>query len=215
MKPLFIDFTGIYKVMDILQYGDVLDLSFLSGTKMYIDEASEERIKELVVPCLDHRIRFLDNGNYHYMSRILASFIEEDFDLITFDNHTDDKEPAFEGLKSCGSWRLDIRDENPRLVTSCLIQRTADCKTVYEPSQRPLYISIDKDVLSEEVIKTNWDQGDMKEEELFDILEDLFDNRRILACDICGEDLVNMPYKDNRDFDLRLLGRLSQLFDRT
>ena len=79
MKPLFIDFTGIYKVMDILQYGDVLDLSFLSGTKMYIDETSEEKIKELVVPCLDHRIRFLDNGNYHYMSRIPSHPSQEGF----------------------------------------------------------------------------------------------------------------------------------------
>ena len=42
------------------------------------------------------------------------------------------------------------------------------------------------------------------EEELFLIyLRISLISRRILACDICGEDLVNMPYKDNMDFDLR------------
>lgn len=47
------------------------------------------------------------------------------------------------------------------------------------------YLSIDKDVLSEEVIKTNWDQGKLKPYHLFDVISALGD--RIIGSDICGE----------------------------
>ncbi len=214
MKKLFLNFTGIYEAEGISDQGDILDLSFLSGTRMYIDEETERSIKELISPFTEYEVRFLDNGNYHYMSRIFASSTGCDFDLVTLDHHTDDQPPAFEGIRSCGSWRLDIRDENPHLKDSYLIQNIKDLDKVCIPSKRPLYISIDKDVLSEEVVNTNWDQGDMSEEELYIILDRLFDNRKILAVDVCGEDLISMPLKANKDFNERLLGRLGYLFDR-
>lgn len=50
----------------------------------------------------------------------------------------------------------------------------------------PLYISIDKDVLSEEYAATDWDQGDMTLNELTDILMSL-SNHKILGVDICGD----------------------------
>ncbi len=215
MKKLFLNFTGIYEAEGISDGGDNLDLSFLSGTGMYIDEETERTIKELVSPFSEYEVRFLDNGNYHYMSRILASLVGCEFDLVTLDHHTDDQAPAFNGLRSCGSWRLDIRDENPRLKDSFLIQNLNDLKDVCIPTERPLYISIDKDVLSEDVVNTNWDQGDMSEEELYFILDRLFDNRKILAVDVCGEDLISMPLKANKDFNERLLSRLGNLFDRS
>ncbi|MBC9130167.1 arginase family protein [Frischella sp. Ac48] len=49
----------------------------------------------------------------------------------------------------------------------------------------PVYLSIDKDVLSEEVVKTNWDQGKLKPYHLYDVIAAL--NDRIIGSDICGE----------------------------
>ena len=213
-RILICDFTGVYEAEGLIDAGDVLDLTDLTGTGMYVDDEAEceikRRIGALEVSCGrnigSYGLRFLDNGNYHYMSRILASYVNEPFDLITFDHHTDDQPPAFEGLRSCGSWRLDIARENRFLRQSVLIQSYGDYEAKYTLSGLPVYISIDKDILSTDVVKTNWDQGEMKEEELYDLLEKIGSAARIIAMDICGEDLPENPAKMNRDFNLRFIG---------
>ena len=48
-----------------------------------------------------------------------------------------------------------------------------------------VYLSIDKDVLSPSVVRTNWDQGVFRERDLQDGIQIL--GKRILACDITGE----------------------------
>lgn len=53
--------------------------------------------------------------------------------------------------------------------------------------KRDIYISIDKDVLSENEYKTNWDQGDMSVEELLDILKLICSIRNVIGIDVCGE----------------------------
>ncbi len=209
MEVLFCNFTGIYEREGLLECGDLLDLTSLSGTGMYVDAEAERMIRGKLDELKDiseYKIRFLDNGNYHYMTRILASYVKEPFDLITFDHHSDDKPPSFGGLRSCGSWRLDIREENDELRSSMLIQSEDDFIKNYIPSALPLYISLDKDILSEEVIKTNWDQGDMSEEALFRILESLCSKRRIIALDVCGEDLYDAPFIANKKINERLIG---------
>ena len=207
-EVLFCDFTGVYRSQGILKGRDTICFSDLSGTGMYVDEDAEKEIKRRLfaagIPG-KYRIRFLDNGNYHYMTRILASYMEAPFDLITFDNHTDDKPPAFEGLKSCGSWRLDIVTENKYLRKNMLVRSRQDFDKAYIPSKLPLYISLDKDILSRIVLETNWDQGDMTESELFGILQELLKTRKIAAFDVCGEALPEGPQEANREFNLRIL----------
>lgn len=51
----------------------------------------------------------------------------------------------------------------------------------------PLYLSIDKDVLSEEYTRTNWDQGNLSLSLLKEILVDCCQRNHILGVDICGE----------------------------
>ena len=56
----------------------------------------------------------------------------------------------------------------------------------------PIYLSVDKDVLNEQEVKTTWSQGDMSLEELRNCLEELqaFLKERNLplqAADVCGE----------------------------
>ena len=53
--------------------------------------------------------------------------------------------------------------------------------------KRPVYISVDKDVLDEKEYKTNWNQGIMSVDELFAIIEDTFEMRKVIGMDICGE----------------------------
>lgn len=52
-------------------------------------------------------------------------------------------------------------------------------------AQDPVYLSIDKDVLAEDVVRTNWDQGVFRMEELSAAVRML--QGRILACDVAGE----------------------------
>lgn len=51
----------------------------------------------------------------------------------------------------------------------------------------PVYISIDKDVLSTKQLMTNWDQGIMSIGTLTTIIKRLFESKRILGMDVCGE----------------------------
>ena len=59
---------------------------------------------------------------------------------------------------------------------------------LYEPSPAslPVYISVDKDILDESEVKTNWDQGNMRLNVLISILENIRKNRTVLGADICG-----------------------------
>ena len=79
-------------------------------------------------------------------------------------------------------------------------------------ASRPVYVSVDKDVLDPSVVATDWDQGDMREDEFFDIIGELFDTRRILAFDVCGEDLTEEPFGENKKFNEKLIGFLRSKF---
>src|SRR5690606_21987523 len=52
---------------------------------------------------------------------------------------------------------------------------------------REVYISIDKDVLHPSEAATNWDQGNMKLDELIDLLVFIYENKKVCGIDICGE----------------------------
>ena len=62
-----------------------------------------------------------------------------------------------------------------------------------EKDPLPLYISIDKDILSESEGKTNWDQGNVRVDELLSLAKDCLAGRKVLAVDLCGEPSANAP----------------------
>jgi len=80
-----------------------------------------------------------------------------------------------------------------------------------------IYISIDKDVLSENEYKTNWDQGDMSAEELFGVLELICRKRKVIGIDICGEMDMTMAEKNpqwndiNNEINKRLMHFINYL----
>lgn len=51
----------------------------------------------------------------------------------------------------------------------------------------PVYLSLDKDVITREELDTNWDQGDMTRDQVLTLVKELLKNRKVCGFDICGE----------------------------
>ena len=262
----------------------ILDFTTLPGTTGFCDDAAADEIRCRIADFPACGIHFLDNGNFHYLTRFWCEKITEDFALVVYDHHVDLRNPVFPGLMSCGSWIRDIllrnrhcravliigperaqadiiahelesfadedsfSDESvsgtasePRMIAdSAVHDRTANASDVNHPAHSwtfvcpegdeqslrtsalrhlycfteddildgraarelpqlldalrlPVYISIDKDVLSRKVLRTNWDQGIMTEAELHRELSRFTADPdiHILGADICGEPAYN------------------------
>lgn len=178
-----------------------LDVREIPGTNCYCDDEAKTQILEKLEEFSAGGIYFIDSGNYHYMTRIWLEKISEPFDLLVFDNHTDMQPPAFGGLLSCGGWIYDSVMELPLLQKVILIGPDEEAFSRVESEiqkkveflsreklrgmelmeildfvkeqtgKKPLYISIDKDVLCPEDADTNWSQGDMRLETMVRCLE--------------------------------------------
>ncbi|MCR4589980.1 MAG: hypothetical protein K5668_04110 [Lachnospiraceae bacterium] len=185
-----LNFSGMYDEYDLSLFREhrMIHLKGIGGTKLYIDEEGEKEIIKKIKGS-DSRVHLIDIGDYHYVTRLYLYEIKEPFDLLVFDNHDDCKEPEFEGIRSCGSWIKDAMEDMPETLASVkLIKGDEDIRYLKGEfdRERPLYISVDKDVLSEELCPTNWDQGEMTVEELTRHIRSESEGRRILGLDICG-----------------------------
>lgn len=281
----------------------ILDFTTLSGTTGFCDDAAADEIRRCIADFPARGIHFLDNGNFHYLTRFWCEKISEDFVLVVYDHHVDLRKPVFPGLMSCGSWIRDVLLRNshcravliigPECAQADIIERelqsladedsfsddsmfgtaaerrmTADqathasaagqpshvsaadyashswtyvCREASDQPPRssasvrrdtdgqrpcasapvrvccfteddildgrvarelphlldalhlPVYISIDKDVLSRKVLRTNWDQGIMTEAEFRRELDRFTMDPKIhiLGVDICGEPAYN------------------------
>ncbi|WP_294377860.1 arginase family protein [uncultured Clostridium sp.] len=204
------NFSNIYKDEKFYKGENInwIDCSDINGTSCYCDEYAEKSIKAKIENLKPYGLHFIDSGNYHYVSKFWIEKIERDFNLIVFDHHSDMQQPMFGNILSCGSWIMDSLESNIHLKKVILVGvgdeekkfinkkyedriicvdrenfNILDC----EVKKYPIYISIDKDVLSEKVINTNWNQGDMNVIELEDILHKIIKNEEVIGIDICGE----------------------------
>lgn len=183
-----VDFTGLYRYADPFD-GDeheTADLTSLSGCTMYVDEEAERQLRERISSFDINGIHFLDNGNYHYVTRFFLERLVSPFSLLVFDNHTDDQEPAFAGIRSCGSWIRDAKEDMGELLKGVRLIQGEKKITGELKEGLPVYVSIDLDVLSEEELKVNWDQGDMSLDTLIRMIKKETEDRTILGVDICG-----------------------------
>lgn len=215
MKPVTVfNFSGAYERQDF--YKAIphrwVDLTDLTGVCGYCDSeallAIEERAGES-----PQGVHFIDGGNYHYVSYAMAGQQEEPFTLVVFDHHTDMVPPSFEGLLSCGCWVKRALEDTEKLREVILIgvadelsetieSELRDRVTLYTESmivdnswlshlvlclKRPVYLSIDKDVLSKEEAVTDWDQGTMTLDQLIEAVRLIKDTVPILGADVCGE----------------------------
>lgn len=210
------DFTGIYEHEHFYQHKRInwINCLDIKGTHGYCsDEAAKEickRIKDLSY----QGIHFIDSGNFHYVSLFWLEKIPKDFVLVFLDHHCDMLKPVFGDLLSCGSWVLEALKNLQHLKKVIMIgidssqvelidrhyldqiiyftdQDSVDIQKIQEVhhllQQYPIYVSIDKDVLSKRVIKTDWQQGKMAFLELKLILADVIKRSDVLGIDVCGE----------------------------
>ena len=214
----------------------ILDFTTLSGTTGFCDDAAADEIRRRIADFPARGIHFLDNGNFHYLTRFWCEKISEDFALVVYDHHVDLRKPVFPGLMSCGSWIRDVLLRNshcravliigPECAQADIIERELQSLVAEDQPLRasapvrvccfteddildgrvarelphlldalhlPVYISIDKDVLSRKVLRTNWDQGIMTEAEFRHELDrfTMDPDIHILGVDICGEPAYN------------------------
>lgn len=197
-----------------------LDLKSLSGCNCYCDDDAQIAIEKKISGFSPSGIHFIDSGNYHYISKLWLEKIAKPFRLLVFDNHTDMQPPAFGGILSCGGWIAASVDELQNLkevvlvgpdeesfeqveeyIKTCTrylsreeLYTTHQNKSFFEniPTDLPLYISIDKDILCIEDADTTWSQGDMRLKDLCEYLRKIItlfhkEGQEILGIDICGE----------------------------
>ena len=111
--PIIMNFTDVYKNAKFCE--DIsakwLEVSKLQGTNCYCDEEAQKNLYAIMQKEDVFGIHFIDSGNYHYVSRLWLTYLEEPFVLIVFDNHTDMQPPAFGGLLSCGGWIASAVEE--------------------------------------------------------------------------------------------------------
>ena len=229
MKPeiLVADFSGVYEAEDFLRCLQEqglpvrhVELGEIEGTVCYCDAAAEAEIRRRLAPVADAGIRWIDSGDYHYVTKVLADFQQEPFVLVLVDNHPDDQEPAFGGVLSCGSWVKALRESQPMLqavwtlgpdhrirgprVDRELEEGIDDLLEALE-GQR-VYLSIDKDVLRREESRTDWSQGSYALETLAGWLRKLL-KMNVVAIDLCGE---FAPSKGATPEDLRINGETNR-----
>lgn len=211
------NFSGVYGRQSFYEGREAawLDCSEIPGTNCYCDPEAEREIKGRIGALGPEGIHFLDSGNYHYLSKLWTDMIREPFELLVFDNHTDMQPPMFGDILSCGGWVQAALEENSLLRRVTLIGPPARAfeevsagslgerltwvsreeilgGKELQKSPLPLYISIDKDVLSCREASTNWDQGEMSLETLSVVIKRAASGRRVIGWDVCGEDPERM-----------------------
>lgn len=218
-----VDFSGVYEAEGFLLELQERDLPYrhvqlrdLEGTSCYCDPDAEAEILRRLAPARASGIRWIDSGDYHYMTRILADGETTPFTLVLIDNHPDDQEPAFDGVLSCGSWVREMKEKNPMLeavwtlgpdhrirnsagtVDRELEEGIDDLLAALEGKR--VYLSVDKDVLDRSCSRTDWSQGTY----LLDVLKGWLGGilkKDVVAVDLCGE---LTPSKGATQEDLRI-----------
>lgn len=208
------DFTGIYEKERFYRGVHVhwIDCRDIQGTNCYCDEEGERALRQKIAPFSAESIHFIDSGNYHYMTKLWTEKLREPFVLAVADHHPDMQPPLFQELLSCGCWVNRVLEENPYVEKVVLLGADAalvsavpepyrsrmaaydenqiardDCWENCFRKDLPVYLSIDKDILSPSQVHTNWQQGTLTFSQLRNVILELFQHCRVLGADICGE----------------------------
>ena len=195
---LITDFSGMLEAEDFLPWLQAQEASVtyrnwreMEGTNCYCDAASKEQILS-GLPAVLPRLRWIDSGDYHYLSHLLALREKEPFHLVLLDHHPDNQEPAFGGVLSCGSWVKAMQEENG-LLRSVLSIGPEGCGEeipagwLEERRGERMYVSLDKDIMGREWARTDWSQGSHTLEQVEGILGQLLEGPvHVTAVDICG-----------------------------
>ena len=208
MNGLVFLFSGAYGeegFLSWLQDAQILDFTELEGCCCYCDSEARRKLEEGFPRPLP-RLRWLDSGDYHYLSHLLALRETRPFHLVLLDNHPDNQDAAFEGVLSCGSWVKEMQEQNP-LLEDVLTIGPPGCENeiprewLEKRRGERVYVSLDKDIMDKAYARTDWTQGGHSLEDVKKELGRLADAMEIVAVDICGE---LAPSKGATPEDLRI-----------
>lgn len=202
VKYLYFNLSGVYNGKS-----PMVDLTDIPGTNCYLDDAAKQEIEhrissfEKIQP-----VRFIDSGNYHYMSLFFMKKITVPFTLLLLDNHPDTKAPVFGDITSCGGWVREaaetitelqsvvmagidpalIEEESP-LPQKCVSAPLNDAASAIADTGLPVYISLDKDIMNRDFARTDWSQGPYTFNEIFSVIRQIHGKNTVIGFDICGE----------------------------
>lgn len=216
---------------------DIFDFVNLEGTNCLCSEESASVIREKTLPLPQMPfINWIDTGDYHHVTAISTSSVDEDFAVVHLDHHPDMEESPYpgSGILSCGGWLREAFTSNDRLCQVLAVGINPDLELEFldlmfdgvfaiteeelnNPGELkeglqmidpelPVYLSIDLDVLSPDEFKTDWDQGRMTASQLEFIMKDISSRHRILGIDICGG-LTRSKGAADADLELNLAFR--------
>ena len=177
MNSILIDFSGVFEQEGFTSLPSV-DLRSLEGTNCYCSPEAAEVIKREIAKIPLSTVCWIDTGDYHYISYFRGCLIDEPFEVVLLDNHTDDFDLS--DTLSCGNWVTALKRD------SLCHSRPFPPHCGPDPQSLPIFLSIDLDVLSPSEFRTNWDQGKMTFDELLTTIREIAASRRIIAIDICG-----------------------------
>lgn len=208
VRPLFLDLSGAYGLEGFASDPgvDYVGLTRLEGVSCYLDESSRVVVEKAFPGYCPYGIHFIDSGDYHYITYLLACMVRRPYCLVLIDNHPDMQPPAFGPVLSCGAWLRQLLQEDSFLVKAYVLgidpALESECGGFGErvvivnrdkfsvpalPPDLPVYISVDKDVLSPQECATGWSQGTLSSDGLLSALETVFARNPVIAVDICGE----------------------------
>lgn len=184
----------------------VIDAQAIPGTDCYCDGKAVAELRRLLGAYSPEGLRFLDSGNYHYLSLLWLEKIKEPFALVLLDHHPDMQRPAFGDITSCGGWVVEALQRIPQLrrvylygVDEMLLEecreeapyvqeRVEVCSWDNLPETKlPLYVSCDKDVMSREAACCDWDQGEASLGQVLGLLARIRRECALIGVDVCGE----------------------------
>ena len=192
MNCILIDISGVFEQEGFTGLKS-LDLKGLEGTNCYCSPEAASVIRDEIARIPLSTVCWIDTGDYHYLSYFRGCLINEPFELVLLDNHTDDFDDS--DCLSCGNWVRALK---------------RDSKMAGQAGHLPVFLSIDLDVLSPNEFKTNWDQGKMSFDELLETVRSIASTRRIAAIDICGG-LTESKGATVEDLELNLSQRMRLL----
>lgn len=204
-----LDFNGDYEDYPNFTH---FNCSQVLGSRLICSDEAREKLNQLIAHHGISGVHFLDSGDYHYITKLMCDQIHEPFDLVLFDHHTDMKDSVFGEMLTCGDWVRNCIEENSRLhqvivagpsqkafqqvdfhsqklkaiTEEDFMSHKAMAKLAYYQSDLPLYLSVDKDILTKKDAVTNWNQGQLDISTLQQSLRQVLSHQRLIGADICG-----------------------------
>ncbi|WPX09375.1 arginase family protein [Anaerocellum danielii] len=194
-----------------------IDFKDLPSTKYMCSKKVLDSISEKIKK-VENSLFFLGAGEYHHFTYMLLKKINETFSLIVIDKHVDYAD-TYQGFITCGSWLKDAAGLNQIAEIFVLSEEKKNVPSskikIFPPTEYknikpclPVYISIDKDILTKFSINTTWDQGHCLPKTLIEIVSQFSSSFEIVGADICGEppaQFFSLEHKKSEDINLKLL----------